>query len=198
MLTCDPTDISAATTNKGWARRWNLQKQSKVIEMVGRLHADICNAQTFIVPGVTVNVRLTKGRCEFYLMAKDEDSKVTFKILEARLLVRHIEATPSILYAHKTPLEAGALAKYHLTRVEVKTFMFAAGSQSLSIDNAVLGPLPKPVLFTFVKNKDYLGTLDSNPYKFRHYVIREFALYVNGRQIPSEGLHIVTELRTRL
>jgi hypothetical protein len=127
MLTCDPTDTSAATANKGWARRWILQKQSKEIEMIGRLHADICNAQTFIVPGVNVNVRLTKGRHEFYLMAKYADSKVTFKILEARLFVRHIAANDSILYAHNKTLEAGALAKYHMTRVEVKTLTFAAG-----------------------------------------------------------------------
>jgi hypothetical protein len=137
VLTCDPTDTYTDTTTKGFFRRWNLQKQSKVIELVGRLHADICNASTYIVPGVTVNVRLTRSRREFYLMAHDTDSKVTFKILETRLLVRHIEANPSILYAHNTTLEAVGLAKYHLTRVEVKTFTFAAGSQSLSIDNAV-------------------------------------------------------------
>jgi hypothetical protein len=79
-----------------------------------------------------------------------------------------------------------------LTRVDVKAFRFAAGSHSLSIDNALLGPLPKRLLFALVKNKDYLGTLDSNPYNFRHYGILEFELYVNGRQIPSEGLHIET------
>jgi hypothetical protein len=123
-------------------------------------------------------------------MAHDPDSKVTFKILEARLLGRHITPSDAILYAHNNTLEAGALAKYQLTRVEVKTFVFAAGSQSLSIDNAVLGPLPKRILCTFVKNSDLLGTLDSNPYNFRHYGIREFELYVNGRQIPSEGLCI--------
>jgi hypothetical protein len=78
--------------------------------MLGRLHADICNAQTFIVPGVTVNVRLTKGRCEFYLMANEADSKVTFKIPEARLLVTHIEPNAANLVAHNTTLSAGALA----------------------------------------------------------------------------------------
>jgi hypothetical protein len=92
---------------------------------------------------------------------------VTFKILEVRLLVRHIEANPSILYAYNTTLEAGGLAKDNLTRVEVKKFTFAAGSQFLSIDNVILGSLPK-LLFTLVKNKDYLGTLDSNPFNFRH------------------------------
>jgi hypothetical protein len=95
-----------------------------------------------------VNVRLTKGRREFYLMAKDADSKVTFKIMEAQLLVRHIKPNAAILVAHNTTLNAGALSNYHLSSVEVKTFTFAAGSQSLSIDNAVLEPLPIRVLFT--------------------------------------------------
>jgi hypothetical protein len=125
-------------------------------------------------------------------MAKDADSKVTFKILEARLFVRHIEASDSILYALNKTLQIGAEAKYHMTRVEIKTFTFAVGSQSLSIDNAVLGPLPNRILFTLVTNSDFLGTLDSNPYNFRHYGIRQFELYVSGRQIPSEGLHIDT------
>jgi hypothetical protein len=84
-----------------------------------------------------------KARREFDLMAKNADSKVTFKILEARLFVKHIAANPSILHAHNTTLEDGGKAKYHLTKVEVKTFTFAAGSQSLSIVNAVLGTLPK-------------------------------------------------------
>jgi hypothetical protein len=139
-----------------------------------------------------VNGRLTKGRREFYLMAKYADSKVTFKILDARLLVRHIEPNDTILVAHNTTLSAGGLAKYHLSRIEVKTSTFASGSQSRSIDNAVLGTLPKRTLFTLVKNSDILASLDKNPYNFRHYSIRDFVLYVNGTQIPSEGLRIYT------
>jgi hypothetical protein len=44
------------------------------------------------------------------------------------------------------------VARYNLARVELKTFTFASGSQSLSLDNAVLGRLPKRFLFTVVKN----------------------------------------------
>jgi hypothetical protein len=40
-----------------------------------------------------------------------------------------------------------------------------------------------------VKNKDILGSVDSNPYNFRH------AIYVNGKQILNEGLF--TDLETR-
>jgi len=57
-----------------------------------------------------------------------------------------------------------------MTRVELKTITFSAGSKSLSIDNAVLGPVPKRLLFTMVKNVDFIGTMDTKPYKFQHYI----------------------------
>jgi len=51
-----------------------------------------------------------------------------------------------------------------MTRVEVKTFTFSAESTSLSIDNVVLGPFLKRLLFTMVKNYNFIGTMDKNPY----------------------------------
>jgi len=77
-----------------------------------------------------------------------------------------------------------------MTRVDLKTFTFSAGSKSRSIDNAVLGPLPKRLLLTMIKNTDFNGSAETNPYKFRHYDISEFSLYVNGRRVPSEGLSL--------
>jgi hypothetical protein len=41
-----------------------------------------------------------------------------------------------------------------------------------------------------VRNTDFLGTEDSNPIKFRHYDLEHFAMYVSGKQIPSEGLSV--------
>jgi hypothetical protein len=55
-----------------------------------------------------------------------------------------------------------------------------------------LGTLPKRLLFTLVKNKEFLGSFDTNPFNFRHYDIRDFALYIYGTQNPSEGMHLDT------
>ena len=85
-------------------------------------------------------------------------------------------------------MEKGFLARYIFTRVELKSFTFSSGSKYLSIDNAVLGPIPKRLLFTMVKNSDFNGSLDTNPFTFRHYNINCFTLYVNGKQVPNEGL----------
>ena len=39
-----------------------------------------------------------------------------------------------------------------------------------------------------IKNTDILGSMATNPFNFRHYDLESFAIYVNGKQIPSEGL----------
>ena len=118
------------------------------------------------------------------------DSTTFFKFFDAKLLVNRVIPSPSLLLAHNTTLARGALARYNLTRVELKTYTFSSGSQSLSINNAVLGPLLKRLLFTMVKNAAFLGSVTTNPYNFRHYDLSSFALNVNGKQIPAEGLSL--------
>jgi len=77
-----------------------------------------------------------------------------------------------------------------MTRVELKKFTFSAGSKSLPIDNALLGPVPEDLIFTMVKNADFIATVDTNPYKFQHYSISDFLLFVKGKQYPIEGLSV--------
>ena len=51
----------------------------------------------------------------------------------------------------------------------------------------MLGPLIKRLMFAMIKNADFNGSVDTNPYNFRHY-INEFLLYVKGNLVPIEGL----------
>jgi len=108
-------------------------------------------------------------------MNKSVDLKTVFKFFDAKLLVRRARPQPAILLAHNSTLRNGSLARYNLTRVELKSFTFSAGSKS-SIDKGVLGAIPKILLFTMVKNTDFNGSLDSNPYKFQHYHVLFFAV----------------------
>jgi len=48
--------------------------------------------------------------------------------------------------------------------------------------------MPKHLLFTMLKNTDFLGSINTNPYFFRHYDLSYFALNINGKQVPTEGL----------
>ena len=39
---------------------------------------------------------------------------------------------------------------------------------------------------------EFLGSLNTNPLKFKHFDMTYSTLYVNGRQIPRGGLHLDT------
>jgi len=181
MQASDPTAVTLnATTNRGFITRWNRFSASRDAQLFSRLHSDICNVPLYLVPGVKLQIRLTKARPSFYLMNKSVDSKTVFKFLDAQLLLRRLRPNHAILLAHNSTPNKGSLARYNLTRVELKTFTFSAGSKSLSIDSAVLGPIPKRLLFTMVNNTDFIGSLHSNPYKFQHYDISDISLFVTG------------------
>ena len=48
--------------------------------------------------------------------------------------------------------------------------------------------MPKRLLFTMIKNKDFAGSLDTNPFYFNNFNLNHFTLYYNSRPIPSIGL----------
>ena len=139
-------DKTASATNVGFITLWDKIKRCKEILLSGRLPSDLCNMPKFLLPGVNLHIKLTKDRSRFYLKNAPADSKTTFKFLDAKLY-----ANPDLLSAHNTTLREGGIARYNLTSVELKTFRFAPGSKSLSIDNLVLGP----VFFTMIKNTDF-------------------------------------------
>jgi hypothetical protein len=56
-------------------------------------------------------------------MNTSADSKTQFKFLDAKLFVRRIRAIPQIPLAHEETLKTD-LARYNMTRVELKTFTF--------------------------------------------------------------------------
>jgi len=91
-------------------------------------------------------------------MNKSADTKITFKFLDAYLLVRRVQPNPLILSAEETALERGALARYYTTRDDLKNFTFSVGFKSRSI-----GPLLKRQVFTTIKNNDFNGSVNTTP-----------------------------------
>jgi len=67
------------------------------------------------------------------------------RILDASLIVRRAKISPGVLLAHAQMLSK-TTAKYPLTRVEVKTYTIHAGLVRESLDNVILGQLPKQII----------------------------------------------------
>ena len=108
MLPCDPAAANVtATTNRGFITRWDKHSASKELQVLVRLHSDLFNLPLVLLPGVSLQIRLTKALPAFYMMSKEDDSKTSFKFLDAQLLVKRVKYDPVMLLAHNATLNTG-------------------------------------------------------------------------------------------
>lgn len=175
-------------SNKGQAKRTKFIDDGKSVDMLGHLHCDVFNQDKFLVNGVEVRLRLVRSKDDFCLI-ESPIANVTYKVVitEATLLIRRAKINPGVLIAHAKML-AKTTAKYPITRVEVKSFTMHSGIMGDTLDNVILGQLPKRIIVGFVHNRAFNGDKKLNPFNFHHHYINHLSLYVDGQQIPSKPL----------
>ncbi|XP_063994376.1 uncharacterized protein F54H12.2-like [Diachasmimorpha longicaudata] len=184
----DSTAVAAgdARNNNGLVSRQAFTQGGKAYDLLGHLHCDVFNQDKFLMNGVELRVRLIRAKDDFCLM---DDSALNYKlrIVEASLIVRRVKLSPGILIAHAKTL-AKTTAKYPLTRVEVKSFVLHNGIMGETIDNAILGQLPKRIILGFVENASFNSSRKKNPFNFQNLGINFLCLNVDGRQVPTKPL----------
>jgi len=72
-----PADPSAenvtAKAERIFILGWKRISASREVQLFGRLHSTICSVPLYFLPGVRLQIRLTKARPSFYLMNKSVD-----------------------------------------------------------------------------------------------------------------------------
>lgn len=180
-------NLPGSAENKALTRRLAYINEGKTLDLLGHLHCDVANQDRFLLNGVEVRLRLVRSKDAFCLMDASTDSSGTVHITEATLLVRRVKVSSAVLIAHARTL-ATTTAKYPLTRVEVKSFTMHSGILGDTLDNVILGQLPKRIIMGFVDNKAFNGDRKLNPFNFQNYNINYLSLYVDGVQVPSKPL----------
>ncbi|XP_066478493.1 uncharacterized protein F54H12.2-like [Tiliqua scincoides] len=171
--------------NQGFIRRAALTAESRKIDLLGHLHADLFFQEKLLLNGVDVKIKLTRSKDAFCLMSDDRGVHYKLQILTASLFVKKVRVAPGVLLGHAEALLT-ATAKYPVDRVSMKIFSIAAGSRISNQENLFLGQLLKLVVVGLVDNDSFSGAYDKNPFNFKHYDINFFAIYQSGHQIPAK------------
>lgn len=179
-------EVVTGSSNAGLVARQNMFKSSCEVELVGRLHADMLNQPKLLMSNVDLRVVLTLEKPNFYIMGGASDSSY-IKILDATMYMDHAVVAEPIQIAHRAVLQKRN-AVYDYQRVEVKSFTIAKDSQTISLDNVIVGQLPNLLLIGMVENQAYTGTRTLNPYNFQHFNLSQFNITVNGMKIPSQPI----------
>lgn len=177
---------SLSDDNTGFKKRSSLAANEKSVDLLGRLHVDLFNIQKYLLNGVEIRLKLNRARDAFCLMETTNNTH-TVNITEATLFIRRAKINPGVLLAHNKALSK-TTAKYPFTRVEVKSLTMRGGIHGETLDNVILGQLPKRIIVGFVDNKAFNGDSTTNPFNFKHFNMNYFSLFVDGRQIPSKPL----------
>ena len=150
----DASPNIAQSPNAGLVKRREFTLAKKTFDMIGHLHRDVFNQDKMLLNGVEMRLRLLRSKDAFCLMDSSDDGKFNIKIKEATLIVRRAKISPGILLAHANSL-ARSTAKYPITRVEVKSFTMHTGILRDTLNNVILGQLPKQIVIGFVDNRAF-------------------------------------------
>ncbi|XP_064622574.1 uncharacterized protein F54H12.2-like [Lineus longissimus] len=181
----EKVDPTAADTNSGFKTRAKFIAKSRQLDLFGRLHLDLCHQNRYLLNGVDMKIRLNRTKNTFFLMS-DLGTEVT-KITKAILLVQHVKPNPAVLTAHAKALNT-TNARYHIRRVEVKTFSVNTGTQTITRDNVFLGQVPRRVIVFMTENAAQVGAKNKNPFNLKHNDLNFISIEANSRTYPAQPL----------
>ena len=150
----DATNVDGGNT--GLVERRRYIAESRIVEMMGRLHVDLFLQDRFLLNGVSVKIRLVCSRDAFLLMAGGQNPDYKVQIVDAVLFARKAVLSPTVQMTHIKGLEEGT-AKYPIRPVDCKVYSIAQGAMSHTQENLFLGTLPKRLILWCIDNDAYNG-----------------------------------------
>ena len=178
---------SGASENDAERAKWC--KDSQEFEIVGALRLDFLNQPKYLIPGVSVQLRLTRAKDVFALHLADgtpDNGTYTFKvgITQCLLYVRRVKVNPSVEKGHIIGLKKGN-AIYPYTRSKTISYSIPTGSTSFFKENLFsTGLLPKFIVIALVHGDAFNGSYGQKCFKFEHFKLSQLSLFRDGQSVP--------------
>ena len=171
--------VDGTAANEGFVARRATIVRSLVVDMMGRLHVDLFLQDKFLINGVDVKILLVRSKPAFALMAGGVNPEYKINIVNATLFAKKATLNPTVQMAHIKALEK-------MRSFDCKVYSILAGARSNTHENLFLGILSKRLVLCCIDNDAYNGSYVKNPFHAKNNDINFLAVYVDGRQIPSE------------
>jgi hypothetical protein len=183
LFIMDDADGFTSLISQAHIKRKKYIKDSKVVELVGKLHTNFVNSGRYLLNQIDMRYTLTRNPASLVVVAADGVTP-RLELQDATLLVRKINISPSIMLAHAKILGT-TTAKYNYKRVELQNFTLSSGIFQRTIENMFLNKIPSRIIFGLVKNSAYSGALKENCFNFENFDVSQITLSINGKIVGS-------------
>jgi transposase-like protein len=147
------------------------------------LHIDFFHSQKYLIPGTDLKLKFIRHEDSFSLLGATLQAKI--KLHSLRLNMRKLTLDPQIVQAHKAALVKQPVI-YNITQSQIKTHLLTKGIKNERITNIFRGKLPRSLMVFFVESEAFDGSINKNPFLFKHFDLNYFQLYINGEPFMTK------------
>lgn len=179
----DEAKLHDNEANKGFIKRSQLIKDSKVCQLFGPLDLDFFKQPRYLLPNTDLRIKLTLNKPEFLLNAYGKVHDFKIHMVDITLYVERILANPSVISGHMSGLNHQN-AIYPINHTKLLTFTIPKDQKSFMKDGLFPSEAPKLLLISMVDNDAFNGDITKNPFHFKHNDLSSIAVLVNGQSRP--------------
>ena len=174
-------------TNNGFKERADMFCTDNFFHFSIKLRIDLANIDKLLQPGVQLRFEIERNSDNFCLLSDcGNDDTYAFEIKDSSLEFDKLCPTDNYL----KHFEEGVKGKnnvYSYDRCQLLQYNYPSGLNDLSIYSLFhTDKLPSYLIFSLLKDENYLGNLTKNPFKFEAFDLKEFYLLVNGISYPTQ------------
>jgi hypothetical protein len=181
--TIDKENIFTLLNSISFNKRNQFAKKGKIYFSM-LLHIDFFHSTKLLLPGCEIKLKFIRNSDTFSLLGDTLQAKIKFH--ELKLMIRRVTVEPTIASKiedaiNKTP------AIYPITQSKIKTFLIPKDVRQERISNIFRGVLPRSIIVGFVTTDAANGAINANPFKFEHFKLDHFQMYINGDPLLTEA-----------
>ena len=150
----DSIDIDGAKVNSGFLKRFNLCKESKVVDLIGEIQTDFFATGRYVPGELKVKLTLTRNKDSFCIMGDRNDYQI--EIVSAVFYVRELDVSSSIQMARQDAWNSQPL-RFPIKKIETKSFTVVPNMPYIKVDigNGNDSHLPKFLAIMLVEKIAY-------------------------------------------
>jgi hypothetical protein len=176
--------------NPGYKTRKEYIKSSKAVESIGPIYDDILCQDRYILPNVTIRIKLKRSPAKFSLLAPTDLPEYKIEFEEAVYMVKRHIVSPTILSLHEKQLSA-TKALYPYTLNQVKTLSIPQNTTNSVSENLFpSSKLPQVLLIGFVDGDAFNAKLNKNPFCFESFDIVNMNLSIDQNFYEYRNLNL--------
>jgi hypothetical protein len=163
-------------------KRKALFAESNIAQFMAKLNVDLCNQPRYLVNQCEIDIELLPNDSNFILQAASARNYV-FELITLKLYVKNVELVDSLAYDINKKLELRP-ARYPMRKTSIKTMFI--GEDTREYNGCLwIDQIPRRVVLALVKNKDFVGDMTTNPFRFQPFNLREITITANGTSHPQ-------------